>query len=201
MNCAEFEQGLARWVVEEIAGDEGKRLVEELRAHASSCDGCSGNADLIAVLDSPAGQRDIVEDPGEAYWSGFEPRLVGRIEELPAPRRVTARAYWIAAAVIAVALVTGSLLLGPRDPAPSIAGREGAYSDATPTDPAELPDSLVMSVTQASVEEVEDQLTVLEGWGDGDAFFPDVEQLDSETRTELLDWLRDQNSGLEGAKG
>ena len=102
------------------------------------------------------------------------------------------------------------MLLGPRDPAQSVAENAGAQPPAVDLDAGELPDSLVLSLTQASVEEVEDQLTVLEGWDDGvlggdvsedDAMFPDVEGLDPETRRELLEWLRDQNSGFEGAKG
>jgi len=199
MNCAEFEQGLARVIAEEPAKAGRRELLAALCAHTAGCAACALSRDLITVLDLPQGQRDIVDDPGPDYWSGFSERLAPRLTGRPESRRIFARALWIAAAVIAVALVAGSILRGPGDAGP-IEADGGSRRVAVAAEASELPASLVSSVSNASVEDVEDQLTVLEGWS-SDSLYPDVERLDAETQEQLLDWLRDENSRLEGAKG
>jgi len=188
MNCAGFEQGLARLMVGEATGGEREQLLSRLREHSAACVGCRGSGDLVDLLASPAGERDIVVDPGEAYWSSFEARLNPRLEDASARSR--GRWWVVAASVLLLGLLAGWMLRGPGEP-------------VTPSVVAEFPPSLVRSLDQASSAEVEDQLSALEEleavWGGG--LFPEVERLDAETRERLLDWLRDQNRRLEGAQG
>lgn len=219
MNCTKFEQGLARLMAaEETTGVERQRLLEQLTEHAVACADCRDSADLVGLLADGAGEREIVDDPGDEYWTGFEARLRPRLVQ--PPERSRGRWWAVAAAALFLAVVAGWLLRGSGDARPApVAEREPIRSEDDAT-PGAFPPSLVRSLDQASPAEVEDQLAALEawgpGWGDpgapiedtssdpalsGGSLFPEVDELDAETRRRLLDWLRDQNRGLEGAKG
>jgi hypothetical protein len=211
MNCAEFEQGLARLMGEEAEGGVRARLLIELRGHAGACTDCRGSGDLLEILALPAGERELADDPGEPYWSSFEWRLKPRLKAAPAR---SGGAWWlVAAAVVVLSLVGAWILLQPGEaPTTPIVADAGTGPTATEAVPEEFPPSLVRSLDQASAAEVEEQLAALEdlgaGWGGGlaepgwgEALFPETERLDTETKERLLEWLREQNRGLEGAQG
>jgi len=214
MNCAGYEQGLARLMGDEATGADRPRLLEQLRRHAAICDSCRGSADLVDLLALPAGERDIVDDPGDEYWSSFEARLRPRLEAVP--ERSHGRWWAVAAAVLLLGLLAGWMLRGPGETEmPAVMADAGTGRTSEEVAHPEFPPSLVQSLDRASAEEVESQLAAFEelgpGWGAdwpgageadwGGVLYPEVERLDVETREKLLEWLRDQNRGLEGAQG
>ncbi len=213
MNCAGFEQGLARLMGDETSGAEQPRLLEQLREHASACGECGASADLLDLLELPVGERDRGDDPGAEYWSSFEDRLRPRLKRLP--ERSHGPWWAVAAAVLLLALLAGWMLRGPVDAEmPAVVADAGTGPTSVDFAPPELPPSLVRSLDRASAEEVERQLAALEdlgtAWGIdegstgelnwGGDLFPEVERLDVDTRERLLEWLRDQNRDLEGAQ-
>ena len=214
MNCAGYEQGLARLMGDEATGADRPRLLAQLRQHAAVCDSCRGSADLVDLLALPAGERDIVDDPGDEYWSSFEARLRPRLEA--APERSGGRWWAVAAAVLLLGLLAGWMLRGPGETEmPAVVADAGTGRTSVEVAPPEFPPSLLQSLDRASAEEVESQLAAFEefgrGWGEGwseagegewgGVLYPEVERLDVETRERLLEWLRDQNRSLEGAQG
>jgi hypothetical protein len=213
MNCATFEQGLARIVTGEVEDEAARLLLGQLQRHARECEACEGGGALLDLLARPAAEREIADDPGADYWSTFEERLRPRLR---AKRAVRVRWWASVAAVLLVALLAGWLLRGageaPADGAVGPGRASGGPNGGRP----EFPASLIRSLDQASDAEVEDQLAALEELSSGDLWFgaeaagpdawdgglfPEVESLDAETRQRLLDWLRDQNRDAEGAKG
>ena len=192
MNCASFEQGLARLMGGDAIGVDRERLLADLRDHAGVCEACAGSVDLIDLLALPDGQRDLVEDPGEGYWSSFETRLRPRLGK--APSSSDARWWVVAAAVVLLALVAGWMLQGPGDSPETTTVADAATGPVSSVDAAEeLPQSLRRSLDQASAAEVEEELAALEelgsGWGivsEGTITYRPVQPADS--RSSWIEW-------------
>jgi hypothetical protein len=212
MDCASFEHRLAELMGGGHEDTERQRRVDELRAHAQECVACAGSGDLLELLALPAGERDIVASPDEAYWAAFNDRVRARIAER---RRLRSPAVlWSATAAAAMILVAVGtwLVLGPGERIRAVDRAQGPTPASSEAAEASLPEFLVSSLTDATPSEVQAELESLEAWGEtwrvpeggeapgggsarwGEGLFPEVEDLDADSRRELLDWLRSQTS-------
>lgn len=220
MDCAGFEREL----VELMEGGSASKAQERdlrlraLRVHAADCDACASGEELLQLLELPSGQRDLADDPGQAYWDSFERRLRERIRR-ESTRTQPTRRWWIAAAAAAAAVslfLVGSWTLrrgAAESNTTTIAGSEttAAPGAATP-EAGELPEELARMV-EAAPYDVLVQLEDLAGWGSswdaaagdlpddagslgaaGGGLFPDVSGLDGNARQAFLLWLREQTS-------
>jgi hypothetical protein len=150
---------------------------------------------------------DVVEDPGDVYWEGFNDRVRRRIANQPTgvASQGTGWKRWAGAAV-AVVLVSAFVWIafGPTDDAPATRTANGKPASELPQTTLELPDSLVEMIERdpAALREVgfgEDA-----GWPgahDGEGWvFPDTEDLDPAARDELLEWLRERTPDGAGVR-
>ena len=195
MNCAEFENELARLMGDETRGAERSAGLSALRQHARRCRDCAGSDELLEWLELPSVERDVADAPGEAYWSSFDERLRRRLEG--ERRRRTPVAWGIGVAAALALLLAGSWLyrqLPPETPHESPAERLAQVSPES--GPPALPDELSEMLDNAPVE---DLATVIP-WDTpgGGELFPDATDLDDEARRELLQWLNDQSARARG---
>ena len=207
MDCATFEDRLTELLAGEIAEQERAARLWQLREHALGCSTCAGSSDLLELMELPAVERDLVEEPGEDYWRGFGPRLERRLEAEPHRRRITL-AWGVAAAALLLALagpwIVTRLTRDPLD-APSPV----AVAPDLPVAESQLPEELVEIIERASSEALDDLSLAAGPWDDGlaDPFaepaaaifgegslFPDPEELDPVARRKLLDWLEEQGA-------
>jgi len=159
MKCAEFECRLAELMGGDCEQADRDDRIEELRAHARGCPECRATVDLLDLLDSPAGDRDFVDAPGDAYWSSFDDRLRARIHELPS-RRMSIWALGSAAAAAVVLVVAsggwGRDVSGLARPTGTEPIPFDLVHDASiELDPIEFPDDLndlLVRTTPADVE-------------------------------------------------
>ncbi len=195
MNCAEFENALARLMGDETPGAERSAGLSALRQHARRCRECAGSDELLEWLELPAVERDLADTPGEAYWSSFDERLRRRLD---GERRCGTRAAWrIGVAAALALLLAGSWLyrqLTPETPRESPAER--LVQVAPEPGPPALPDELSEMLDNAPVEE----LATVIPWDTPSRgeLFPDAADLDDEARRELLQWLNDQSARARG---
>ncbi len=219
MDCAGFESELVELMDGGYASNAQERdlRLRALRAHAADCDACASGEDLLQLLELPRGQRDLANDPGQAYWDSFDRRVRERIRR-ESTRTQPTRLWWIAAAAAAPAVLL--FLVGTctfrRGAAESntttIAGSETTAGPGPATAPsAELPEELARMV-EAAPYDVLVQLEDLAGWGSswdaaagdlpddseswgaGGGLFPDVSGLDGDASQAFLLWLREQTS-------
>ena len=159
----------------------------------------SGQEQLLPPDGEPA-ERDGGAEPGEAYWAQFNERLHRRIADETRGRRTRAVAILAAAAALLAAVLLGTWILRP-DP----------VAVATGTGPARAGEEDPLLV--AGVNDVEGILGAFDGWDGFDldtagddplwvesenALFPDTADLDADTRRQLLEWLGEQESRLDG---
>ena len=203
MDCAKFEQELVALAERGPTSSLPPRdpRVSLLKAHTETCPDCAASADLVELLALPP-ERDPVPDPGTDYWASFNERVRQRIdhEALPA-RRPTRRWPGVAAATILVAVAASWILRERSTDEGAEMARTQPVETRTESAAEGLPEELVSSVELASAGEIDAELQGLEAWGswgggfDGGAdegLFPDVADLGSEARQELLQWLREQ---------
>ena len=199
MDCASFEDLLQRSVSGEIEESAREGALGDLVRHARACPECVGAGDLLDWLALPGADRDLADDPGEAYWASFNGRLQDRIaHEAGAP--VKRDRHWIrwvgaAAAVGAASLVLWGVL-APTDDGSASRRAEAGIRDGLPEATLEFPASLV--------EIIEADPAALRDYGFGGAggwpgpiddegwVFPDTEDLDPAAQDELLEWLRER---------
>ena len=208
MSCAEFENRLTALMAGELPEAERAGAQDALRRHAARCEACAGFDDLLDVLGRPAGQRDVVEDPGQAYWDGFDERLKRRLVEQPARPRPTRR-YWVAAAAALLLALSGIWFRQ------LIRTDAGSVATVPPGSSAELAraldDVLARVPAEVAIEELEALAGSEDAWvgalgnapydpaweepGDlGGWLFPDATNLDDAARKELLVWLEEQGA-------
>lgn len=206
MDCASFENVVQRVISGEIDGPAREEALADLARHAKDCPTCEGVTDLVEWLALPGSEMDIVEDPGEAYWAGFNDRLRQRIAHQP-PAATARRARWRrwvgAAAVLAMTALVLWLAFGPDD-GPAMRRASGESPRELPRTTLELPESLV--------EIIENEPAALREFGfgadgewpsayDGEGWvFPDTEDLDPAARDELLEWLRERTPDGAGVR-
>lgn len=186
MNCARFEQELARL----LAGESADR--DALAAHAASCDACAGSRELVDWASLPATERFEDAVRSEADWARFDVRLRDRLSsEGDRASRSRRRGVWAAVAAVGViALLSGWILRNPSPPAAPTATVEAI---AEPDDPEDVLDRWASG---GSAEVPGPTLVApAAGWS-----VPEAEDLDAEERDELLDWLRDEAARLEGGQ-
>jgi hypothetical protein len=185
VDCSRFQAELVELLASGDGLEHGAR-VRELRLHAEGCTTCSTSRDLLDWAALDASEREPDPDPGEAYWDEFQERLQRRIVRQTRRRRTRSLGLLAAAAVVGLAVV-GIWVLRP-DPEPSWVKDERV------------------------LVELEHALDAFDGWdgfdleaADGDlalqaegALFPAIDDLDDESRQRLLDWVREQESALDG---
>jgi hypothetical protein len=193
MDCVEFERVFVRVMTDEVSSSERSRCVEQLKKHAASCNVCSGSRDLVEWLAWPTGEREIAEDPGEAYWRGLGQRVGDRIERRPptATGRRGGRYRWAGVAAVLLAVGLGAWVLW----AP--AGRVATVVEIDPVDTTEeIPRALVELIERETASPDGVLPMGAEGWGssleDEGWIFPDTQELGPDGRRELLEWLREQ---------
>ena len=183
MDCTQFERQLVE-LTDAAPSPEREQRVGELQEHASSCRECAGCADLLQVLGRPS----ATEDPGSAYWEGFETRVRQRREASSV--RTTTR-WWMAtaAAVVLLLLGTWAVRRSPQEPPPVVVFEAGPSEQA-------LPENLARLVEAAPGDELA-FVDELADWGpssEAAGLFPDVSDLDGEAQQAFLQWLREQAS-------
>jgi len=199
MDCASYESVLERVISGEIDDNERDGALSDLLQHANACPACEGSRDLLEWLALPEVERDIADDPGEAYWGSFNDRLRGRIASEP-PARVVARSNWPrwagAVAVVVAAMLALWVALAPVDEGPPSRQADAGPDDHTVETALEFPSSLV--------EIIENDPAALGDYGfggdgewsgsydDENWVFPETEDLDPAARAELLEWLRER---------
>ena len=186
MDCTQFERQLVE-LTDAAPSPEREQRVRELQEHASSCRECAGCADLLQVLGRPS----ATEDPGSAYWEGFETRVRQRREASPV--RTTTRWWMAAAAAVAVVFLLGTWAVrqSQQEPPPVV-----VVETTSPTPDQELPENLARLVEAASGDELV-FVDELADWGlssEAAGLFPDVSDLDGEAQQAFLQWLREQAS-------
>lgn len=197
VDCSRYQAEL----VELLASGDGPQRdarLRELRLHAEACPECAPSRDLLEWAGLAPSEREPDADPGEAYWDEFQARLQRRIVGQARRRRTRSLGLAAAAAIVGLAVV-GTWVLRP-DPMPSrvILGSKSEIE--------------VTAADEPVLVELEDSLDAFDGWdgfdleaADGDlglraegALFPAIDDLDGESRQQLLDWLREQESALDG---
>ena len=193
MDCSEFERVFVRVMTDEVSSSERSGCVEQLKKHTASCNVCSGSRDLVEWLALPAGEREIAEDPGEAYWRGLGQRVGERIEGRPprVTRRRDGRYRWAGVAAVLFAVGLGAWVLwAPAD-------RVTTVVEIDPVDTTgRIPQALVELIERETAAPDDALPMGAEGWGnsfeDEGWIFPDTQELGPDTRQELLEWLREQ---------
>jgi hypothetical protein len=207
MDCANFIDDLER-VMSGALDERGRqRALDDLTRHAASCHDCAGAGELLAWLALPVAERDIAEDPGRAYWDGFNDRLRRRIVAAgPVAERGRGRwGRWIgaAAAILAVSLLAW-IALRPGDDAGATRASANETGNERPEPSLVLPTSLVEMIADDPTAWRDYGLGAEGSWaGSGDDagwVFPDVEDLDPEARDELLEWLRERTPEEAGVR-
>jgi hypothetical protein len=211
IDCAAFEGGLAD-LLADPGGAPDDRLAA-LRRHAEGCEACRGASDLVDLAARPAADRDIVPDPGSAYWADFDRRLAVRLR-VTGPRTVRLRpATWAGLAIaVAAAAAIVVLLLVPREGSAvpiAASGRPPAAEAAAPVPPPEgirsaTPDP--EPTVDASAPAGDDPDDGLAWTGADDPFaeapagalFPGVDGLSEEQRDRFAAWLRQEERRVRG---
>lgn len=207
MDCAAFVNQLERVMSGALDERARQRVLPELTRHAERCHDCGGVDELLAWLALPQAERDIVEEPGKAYWDGFNDRLSRRIAEAEVGPDPTGGRWgrWVgfAAAALIVALGVWIALRPDVDPGATRAAA-GETGNELEEPSLILPTSLVEMI-QNDPSALRDYGFGAEGgWGgsgdDAGWVFPDVEDLDPEARQELLEWLRERTPERAGVR-
>jgi hypothetical protein len=200
MNCSEFETGLADLLAAPGGGDDSR--LRSLRAHAASCPECAGASDLVDLAARPAGERDPVDDPGEAYWGAFGARLSMRLagEESRRRRFVALGAGLAAAALVAVGLLVGVIrreaAVGQAAPvaaAPAVPAPPETFRSETPVEPNPVDLEPAIDDDLAGGFAGAEPLDPFSEEGEGD-LFPAVDQLAPADAERFLEWLTQEES-------
>jgi len=202
IDCTSFEGEMIALLTGPEDGPDREDRTARLKKHASSCSHCAAFRDLLRWLDLPAAKRGLAEDPDEAYWESFGPRLRERIRKEEAASRSRRRrgSYVAAAAVLAgvAFFVLWTLRPGPiesfPDPDRLMVGSL----------PANLADQLAATDPGIAQQELEFLVDTVAEWAgahpefSGGLLFPSTRDLDAEGRQRLLEWLGARESQLPG---
>jgi hypothetical protein len=208
MNCAGFEDDLARLLAGEEAGEERRARLVALRAHAQACPDCGDASDLLELLALPRGERDLAEPPSDRYWDSFEAALTRRLARGgPSPRRDWGAWSGVAAALLLAAVGLWFVL------SPGHTWMPGEELAAEEWNGNEIPDSLELLLRAAEPDDALAGLDFLGGLAglaeapseaagpdSGGFFYPDPGVMDAEARRALLDWLRERESRERGVE-
>lgn len=208
MNCAGFEDDLARLLAGEEAGEERAARLAALRAHARGCPDCGCASDLLELLGLPPAERDLAQPPSDRYWESFDAALRRRLGHGGPRTRRDWTAWTGFAAALLLAAVGLWLVLSPAD-----AWMPGEGLAAEGPGANQIPDGLELLLRAAEPDEALAGLDFLGGLtglaeappvaggpGSDCFFYPDPEEMDAEARRALLDWLRereDRDRGVE----
>jgi hypothetical protein len=114
LTCSE----VAEWLIQDL--DQGLRpdRIQDLERHMNTCHACrqvkTDLSDLWSAL-----ERDIPDDPGEAYWKQYQVSLDAKLEEAETRRARPWGLAWKGFAVLAPAAIALALvILGPTPHAP-----------------------------------------------------------------------------------
>ncbi len=191
MDCRTFEREVSRGLT--APADDGPSIAA-LEEHASTCASCRADGDLLRLVAVAPAERFPFDDPGPARWAEIEARLEARLaRERRGSRRDGPAAL---AASVAAAVLCASLLAGTSWSVRGTAGRPGVATAASPGVLAANPDRPwdADGVPPAGFD-WEDPTRHDAGRS---APVPDLEALDGDEREELLEWIRDEMSRIEG---
>jgi hypothetical protein len=211
MNCADFEHGVTRLLGNEVDDERRSAELDTLRRHAADCTQCRATDDLLDLLALPPGERDLVDEPPESYWSELQTNVRRRMGERVAEPGWR-RSAWTAVAAAAVLAVVAGLWFVLGLPADQDGARDDGPAARNGLAAGELPPALDELLQRAGPDEALAGLDFLAGFpgmaesaaADGavDAGWvvPEIENLDAEARGALLLWLEEGASRKRGVE-
>lgn len=191
MDCTTFEREIGRRLAgTEASGDDAPALAA-LEAHAAGCPACRGAADLVVLAAADPDDRFPFCEPDAAGWAAIDERLAIRLAPERRGRpggRLGAVATSVAAVVVCgLMLVSGSR--NGRKPVTTAATARSAIatSEADRAGDGPLGSAASFDWSDPTGADAGDPVPV-----------PDLDALDGREREELLDWIRDEMSRIEG---
>ncbi|HUN65074.1 MAG TPA: zf-HC2 domain-containing protein [Bacteroidota bacterium] len=182
ISCEQFRDLAPSALYHELTGSD----LDQFEEHRRTCSGCSALYDGMASTVTFMNRRRV-DEPGDAYWSGYADRVMDGIRKtgparkvifLPLPQRIPRWAYGIAALL----LIAAGIYLGRSWFAP---GNSVGNQAASLQTNREAPDSVAAMVASYLDRSKNILLGVVNG--EPDAYSPELLASQQRASRELLD--------------